>query len=315
MKHSSSLAAAILCLAIVGLSTCSVRQDLGGRMGPFIKPVGGNINSLISGIKTFSFDQTVDLKSSEVEGFGPNTIVTYNLLTGAHISTARSLKGKRRTVLKALPVPVIPIKFTPFKGLVELKFGKHYQRVLVEQEIRAPGASVGKVTAQEGKREGSSVQYVAAYGWSVGNALQLYNRNKVRKCKKILFIKKCHDEWQNIPRGFTPNEIQEVENALHNPILNQLRDKLNTGRLLRIIKNAKAWEMPGNMNQVQLLSGVRFGDVNHALNHLIGSQINLPRSLLATERHLEVTDEYGRKHFVNQKFNRNSVDLRVFSSV
>lgn len=317
MKPTKALIVACLLLATLSASNCSVRHALGSRMNQYIKPVASNVGALISGIRTFVDEKTATISTSEIPNFGDNSFV-YNLLDGDFMQTARSLRRRRRIVVRlraSAVIPKLPLAFKPFEGLKDLKFGKEYKRVLVEQSIKSPGLSWGKVTAMEGTRTGPQIQYVSGYGWSWGNAVQLYNINSVRKCKRILFWKKCRNENIKIPRGLHPNEIHEVEKALHNPILEQLRNRLSSGRILKTIRSTQALNMPAGMNQVQVLTAVKFHHVTSALKGMIGSHVTLPRYLVAKEAALTVIDEFGRKHLVEQKFNGRSVDLKIFSSI
>ena len=311
----------VFAIALTACS-CSVRSSLGNRMGGYIKAPGPNVKALIGPISTYIHEHTLKLKSSDIDAHASN-VVTYNMLNGAHMSTARGLRRRRRTCRRATvkaskPITVTPIAFKPFEGLKELKFGKNYQRVLVEQDIRTPGQSMGKVTAMEGVRVGTDIDYTAALGWSYGTTNQLYNQVKYQSCKKILFWKKCSTKTKNVPRGFRPDEVQDVEKALHNPILTLLRNKLSDGRLLKVVKSTKAWKLPEGMNQVnqvQLLKSVSIEDTEAAIQSMTGSSVALSRELLMNELSFRIEDENGRTHAVEQKFRGATVDLKVFSSI
>lgn len=340
MKPTKALFIACLFLVTLAACSCSVRQVLGSRMNQYIKSTKSNVWTLVSGIKTFTHDQSVTLKASEIGTMAGN-VLNYNMDNGAYLSTARGLRRRvvrrrvfhrrgimhnalifrgrrpvyRRSVKVVRAAPVRHIAFRPFEGLKDLKFGKDYKRVLVEQSIRSPGQSWGKITAMEGVRKGKDIEYTAAYGWATGNGLQQYNHNKVRKCKRILFWKKCKNVWVKIPRGLFPDEIQQVERALHNPILEQLRNKLSSGRLLSAIQNTQAWRMPKGMNQVQVLTSVSRMNAGAAIKSLIGSSLPFSRRLISRERSLTIIDEHGNKHLVEQTFRGSKVNLKVFSSI
>ena len=49
--------------------------------------------------------------------------------------------------------------------------------------------------------------------------------NWVRECKTRFFKKKCHD--QNYPRGFTTDELMEIQNGFLNFGYNELNQEIN----------------------------------------------------------------------------------------
>jgi len=73
---------------------------------------------------------------------------------------------------------------------------------------------------------------------SLADLVQQYNSVKERKCKKILFWKKCHDEWKNVPRGLTPSEINIVTTALRANAYQHLTNKVNTASNIPMASNS-----------------------------------------------------------------------------
>jgi len=60
-----------------------------------------------------------------------------------------------------------------------------------------------------------------------GNLLQQYDRINERSCSTSwLIIHECHDNWRNVPRGFTTAEIEDVSTALRASAYRYLVDKI-----------------------------------------------------------------------------------------
>jgi len=73
---------------------------------------------------------------------------------------------------------------------------------------------------------------------SLGDLVQQFNSIKERKCKRILFIKKCHDEWHQVPRGLTPEEINVVTNSLRAHAYEHLNNKINSAPILPLASDS-----------------------------------------------------------------------------
>ncbi len=58
------------------------------------------------------------------------------------------------------------------------------------------------------KKVGDDVSLIILKSHNSGGLVQQFNNITERKCKRILFIKKCHNESRSVPRGFNSNEIK-----------------------------------------------------------------------------------------------------------
>ena len=64
------------------------------------------------------------------------------------------------------------------------------------------------------KRVNDQFILAIANGDTSGKLYIKYNSIKVQKCKNLLFIKKCHYEYEKKPKGYSQNELNIIENAL-----------------------------------------------------------------------------------------------------
>ena len=71
---------------------------------------------------------------------------------------------------------------------------------------------------------------------SSGSLVQQYNSVKSRSCHRILFVKKCHDNWTNVPRGLNTNEIANVSQSLQYSSYQYLVQKLDSLKTFSMLK-------------------------------------------------------------------------------
>lgn len=91
-------------------------------------------------------------------------------------------------------------------------FGKNVKvnTLVYHNQVNSAGGGYVVANALLGVRNGDSIQMASAYGVALISPKQQYITQVVRKCKKFLFIKKCHNENVNVPRGFYHQEIQAI---------------------------------------------------------------------------------------------------------
>jgi len=109
-------------------------------------------------------------------------------------------------------LPHIGAAVTPFDRFRGLQFGRNLKIQALQFTNQIGGNANGRIISNAimGVRNGDSIEVVSAYGGAVVSPKQQYNTQKVQKCKRILFIKKCHDETIRVPRGFTHGELEAV---------------------------------------------------------------------------------------------------------
>jgi len=120
-----------------------------------------------------------------------------------------------------------------FKGLLYAKslvFKGFHMAVTMRQghveQLIGVGRNRGDGTADIG--------YVM--GITTGSLVPQTQSQKTRECKKILFIKKCHDKWITVPRGFTAQELLTISNALQAATFNKMKATVDTIKLLSVFK-------------------------------------------------------------------------------
>lgn len=65
-----------------------------------------------------------------------------------------------------------------------------------------------------GRKVGNTAEIAYIQIGSSGTTVVQYNQYKTRSCHRVIFWKKCHDEWHNVPRGFSTQEIETIFTAL-----------------------------------------------------------------------------------------------------
>lgn len=106
----------------------------------------------------------------------------------------------------------------PFSRIGSMQFGQNtkvHSLTFYNQITSGPG-SISQVVAvgTVGVREGGRIKLVTSVGIAAGRMQQQYNVQTVRKCKRILFWNKCHNENINVPRGLYQHELDAVTNKL-----------------------------------------------------------------------------------------------------
>jgi len=327
--------------------TCGNRQDLAVSVKGGMQPVSSSINNLVKNIKSYVYDSSINIQTSQIESY-INKQFSYEGLTGAvltppTLASTQGLNAKQKKDVEKRNNNAnkdyenrqkknkLPMEFQPYQGLDDLDFGKTYQNIKVDQSItvKKNEKSWGKITAQKGTRDGTTIDFAAVYGWSYGDGQQQYGTTKVKSCKKFLFWTiSCGMKTVKVPRGYFVNELQQVDTALHNPVYQGLSNTLTPapvpnftaffkimpkGRLLSLSRKAR-YHMPTvNVNQFQLLTGVPKAKAGAAIQRLLNSQVSITGRMLAA-RNLKITDERGRKHLVSLTPRGKHFNLQVFSS-
>ena len=96
-----------------------------------------------------------------------------------------------------------------FMALKDLKYGTRAMSLSFENHI---SDTVSGVIAKAliGYRYGDSIVASVGVATSSCDMIQQFNVVSYQKCKKILFIKKCHNVQESHPRGFHPHELNSV---------------------------------------------------------------------------------------------------------
>ena len=157
----------------------------------------------------------------------------------------------------------------------------------MHHQVTIPGPCVSKIVAGIGKRNGQTISYRSAYGAAIGQGVQLYNVQSVRKCKRRFFSKKCWNENISVPRGVQPHELDAVRNGLDNRIFSAVAQAAQSGRLLRMIRKDKRDPFNGRrqsfnqMNQQrQVLKGVNKSVTIEAIHSMVGQRVAIDKERL-----------------------------------
>ena len=295
----------ILGICALTLASCScsslVRENLAKELDKHLKNTKPEFLQLIDRDKIYVFDHTIIVKKSEIERFASRSN-TYNVINGAYLGDLGAMFSRR--LAKVEEGKLEPINFKLYEGMKNLKIGKKYRNLLVDQKVKSPGNAWGSVLAMSGQRTGDEIEYSTAYGWAIAKTKQRFN-----------------DRRQ--PIGFTPDQVSIIGETLEMRTMLLLRNNLAhqegmvidaanpRGRRLSSISHTSA--LPEGINQVQILTSVPTRQAAEAIRGLTGSGVPLSRSLLRKERRLRIVDEAGRSHLVEQKFRGSKVDLKVFS--
>ena len=122
---------------------------------------------------------------------------------------------RNKTVYKIPNKPIYRIfqYLLPFEAL---KYSRRYESFRVSYTVNGKGKlSYADMEAYLGvKYHSGTVEIRSVLGIGSGETRQQYNEERVRKCKKKLFKKKCW--WENVktPRGLTQQEVQNVKDGL-----------------------------------------------------------------------------------------------------
>jgi len=110
---------------------------------------------------------------------------------------------------QAAPLGPGVIAFHPYKDCASLAFATSIEGLQFDKVINAQDGLV-KMNAHYGQSNGglATVRSTFAYTYLLIN--QQFNEQNVQVCKKILFIKKCHNEVHRHPRGLTHDEVTLV---------------------------------------------------------------------------------------------------------
>ena len=119
-----------------------------------------------------------------------------------------------------------------FKAVKDLKFGKKAMSLSFENYITGTRSGV-IAKALIGYRNGDSVVASVGVATSTCDMIQQYDVHNYQKCRKILFWKKCENASERRPRGFHPNELNDVLAKLQSDATRELYDSVSSSTGLK----------------------------------------------------------------------------------
>jgi hypothetical protein len=114
-----------------------------------------------------------------------------------------------------------------FKALKDLKFGRRAMSLSFENYIT--GSRSGVIAkALIGYRNGDTVVASVGVATSTCDMIHQYDVRTYQKCTKILLLKKCENVSERIPRGFHPNELNNVLSKLQSDATRELYNSVSS---------------------------------------------------------------------------------------
>ena len=261
-------------------------------------------------------------------------LVNWNMNFGQEFSKNIKVSQLADTVKQSQSIKNINLPVLPFAKLKSLLFGSKskFKALLFTNQINANGAGRIIANAIIGSRNGDDIEFVSAYGVVQITAKQQFNSQKVRKCKRFLFFKRCHDETVRTPRGFFNNELEAIVKEAERRAAVAMRQSLGFGssgpELTRIQLMASSFQNEHNQlrklypeieylysdsndndlsqwNAVlnEALSGRADQDIRNRINQLLNSHSYSNFLYAATDKHLY--------YLILQKNSNNTFNLHV----
>lgn len=305
----------LVTMLVLTVSCQELKAKLGSKLKSMEKPTSNGVGLLISGIQTFGYDVNLNIQTSAIDSYSNQKL--HYASNGPYRSTSRALLFNLAHFMNVV-MAATSQTFTPYEGLTSLKFGTNYQRIHIEQNVKNEGVSIGKITAMEGKRVGTNVQYVAGYGWSYGTMKPQFTHHRYRKCRRILFWNKCSWATTSVKRGLQFSEIQQITDLLHNNVYRTVSQKMGAARMLNMGTSAsnKNMQLDQNVRAIQTLTKVPVADVFPAVASMLNGRSLFSKESLVTGRKLSLDDGFGSKHTVHQKFTNggSKVTLKIITT-
>jgi len=162
---------------------------------------------------------------------GVDHLVTFAAVHGQYHPANTDTNGIHGHFGHTVHLPHVGWNVQPFAKFRPLLFGSNAKvnTLTYHTQINAGGSGYVVSNALLGQRSGTGVQMISGYGVVIVHAKQQYNIQTVRKCKKILFIKKCHNENVRVPRGFYNNEIEAIIKEAQRRAALAMRQSLGLG--------------------------------------------------------------------------------------
>lgn len=133
-----------------------------------------------------------------------------------HVNQLNSLRRVRSRFTYKTGFFKANVNFYPYRNFGSLMWGTKYELYGFRKKIVSGKVSYSSVQAFLGRRTGSTVEILSIYGLAAGKAKQKYNSVRYRRCRRILFWKKCRWRTKNVPRGYNRGEIIQMHNYLLN---------------------------------------------------------------------------------------------------
>ena len=162
---------------------------------------------------------------------GVDHLVSWGAVFGHHYHRVINPAQLGEACGKGESLPNIGVGVTPFDRFRALQFGSSSKIQALQFSNQIGGNAQGRIISNAimGVRNGDSIELVSAYGVAMVTPKPQFNTQTVRKCKKVLFWKKCHDETIRIPRGFTHSELEAVVKEAERRAAVAMRQNLGFG--------------------------------------------------------------------------------------
>jgi len=162
---------------------------------------------------------------------GVDHLVTFAAVHGQYHPVNTDTNGIHGQFGAVVHVPHVGWNVNPFAKFRPLLFGNNAKvsTLTYHTQITAGGSGYVVSNALLGVRAGAGIQMISAYGVVIVHAKQQFTVQTIRKCKKILFVNKCHNENINVPRGFHNHEIEAIIQEAQRRAAVAMRQSLGLG--------------------------------------------------------------------------------------
>jgi len=221
------------------------------------------------------------------------------------------------------------IGFQPFTDLRKLTYGTSFEKIRVHKVIQSPGINLFKILATSGRREGDTITFESAYGWSVGLAVPKIKERYSRQCHfdwkdqyRTRVVRVCKKGLIKYYRNFFRKESKSASDGLAHLAYNTIADSLSKGRkLISLRSRSQKSQAEDEMNldgarMFQKMKGVVKKDIFRAIKTMIPAAAagKLPRvDREISDRKFKIERDDGKKHVVLIKNNNGLSDIFVWT--
>jgi len=210
-----------------GTGAATNRAELGNAMRAVVNslstPLPGNFGQFVSSVYS---DVALDVRDTDAAGVDP-TLAAWGL----------------------------PAEVTNF--LANIKYAESVQYQTYKFVVKHHNAALGEFVAA-GRNTGGQISLAFIKANVNANTKQQFET--VRKCKRIVFVKKCHNE--NVPRAFNAGELNVIHQGMLAHGYAKLLEKANTINLA-VVKEmmdaamAKVQQEDERSDQDQLIDAIK----------------------------------------------------------
>jgi len=163
---------------------------------------------------------------------GVGHLIQFNLIYGQHFAVNIDISQLNPHCDWVSQIGHIGWNINPYGRFRSLHFGSNsrVQTLNFVNHINSAGHGLIVSNAILGIRSGSSLQLISAYGVARIQPIQQYDVQVHRKCKRILFVNKCHNENVHIPRGYHHHELNAIIQETERRAVIAMRQSLGHGQ-------------------------------------------------------------------------------------